>query len=251
MISSGSEAVPARTASQTATIRDARPRASISVMPSQTGDAEAEPGHGTPCASMRPTLLRVALDQLVVALDQPDHSPEPEPPEIGVSRVNRGLDPVELGSEPSGRSFPSFHGWTPRSGVTMRRTRSDLPSSASLGRRAPSQGVSRSRRPRTAEGSAFVTLDGRYHMVERIAAGGHGRGLPGPRRRPGARGRDQGAAPLPRRRSRVRGPVPARGPRRRRASRTPTSSTSTTGAPWTACTTWSWSTCAARASGTS
>ncbi|HUF59154.1 MAG TPA: Stk1 family PASTA domain-containing Ser/Thr kinase [Actinomycetota bacterium] len=60
------------------------------------------------------------------------------------------------------------------SGVTMRRTRSDLPLerfpreestiARSITQPAPSHGG----------GQAFVTLDGRYHMVERIAAGGMG-----------------------------------------------------------------------------
>ena len=56
----------------------------------------------------------------------------------------------------------------------MRRTRSDLPLerfpreestiARSITQPAPSHGG----------GHAFVTLDGRYHMVERIAAGGMG-----------------------------------------------------------------------------
>ena len=56
----------------------------------------------------------------------------------------------------------------------MRRTRSDLPLerfpreestiARSITQPAPSHGG----------GQAFVTLDGRYHMVERIAAGGMG-----------------------------------------------------------------------------
>ncbi len=56
----------------------------------------------------------------------------------------------------------------------MRRTRSDLPSSASLGRRSTIARSITQPAPPHGGGHAFVTLDGRYHMVERIAAGGMG-----------------------------------------------------------------------------
>ncbi len=56
----------------------------------------------------------------------------------------------------------------------MRRTRSDLPSSASPREESTIARSITQPAPPHGGGHAFVTLDGRYHMVERIAAGGMG-----------------------------------------------------------------------------
>jgi eukaryotic-like serine/threonine-protein kinase len=56
----------------------------------------------------------------------------------------------------------------------MRRTRSDLPSSASLREESTIARSTTQPAPPHGGGHAFVTLDGRYHMVERVAAGGMG-----------------------------------------------------------------------------
>jgi len=56
----------------------------------------------------------------------------------------------------------------------MRRTRSDLPSSASPREESTIARSTTQPAPSHVGGHPFVTLDGRYHMVERIAAGGMG-----------------------------------------------------------------------------
>ena len=56
----------------------------------------------------------------------------------------------------------------------MRRTRSDLASSASPREESTIARSTTQPAPSHVGGHAFVTLDGRYHMVERIAAGGMG-----------------------------------------------------------------------------
>jgi eukaryotic-like serine/threonine-protein kinase len=56
----------------------------------------------------------------------------------------------------------------------MRRTRSDLASSASPREESTIARSTTQQAPPHGGGHAFVTLDGRYHMVERVAAGGMG-----------------------------------------------------------------------------
>ncbi|MGH2679051.1 MAG: Stk1 family PASTA domain-containing Ser/Thr kinase [Actinomycetota bacterium] len=60
------------------------------------------------------------------------------------------------------------------SGGTMRRARSDLRSSASPREESTIARSTTQPAPPHGGGQPFVTLDGRYHMVERIAAGGMG-----------------------------------------------------------------------------
>ena len=194
-------------------------------------------------------LLGVPIDQLVVPLDQSDHPPEPEPAEIGVSRIDRRLDPVELGSEPPGGTSPSFHGCLQvrryDAPDALRPALERFPREESTIARSITQPA-----PPHGGGHAFVTLDGRYHMVERIAAGGMGEVF---RAHDAVLAREVAIKVL----HRSLAGDPAFVDRFRReaapppASPTRTSSPSTTGARSTASTTWSWSTCAARASGTS
>ena len=161
-------------------------------------------------------LVGVPIDQLVVALDQRDHPPEAQPAEVGVPASTAASMPSSSApSPPDGVSPASTVGSL--SGVTMRRTRSDLPlerfpREESTIARSITQPAPSARRRTVVRHARRPLPHGGTHRRRR-----HGRGLPCPRRRAGARGRCQGAPPLPRRRSRVRGPVPARGPRRRRS----------------------------------
>ena len=122
----------------------------------------------------------------------------------------------------------------------MRRTRSELPLERfPTGGEHHVQGVSRStpRDRRGAEGLHLATLDGRYHIVERIAAGGMGEVF---RAHDAVLDREVAIKVL----HRSLAGDPAFVERFRREARaaaglaTPTSSTSTTGAPSTASTTW-------------
>ena len=141
-------------------------------VPGPDGQAEADTrAEGLPVDPAH--LLRVSLDQVFVTLDQGDDPPEAEPAEVGVSGVNRCFDPVELGSQAPGGTSSRFHGCLQvrryDAPDALRPALERFPREESTIARSITQPA-----PPHGGGHAFVTLDGRYHMVERIAAGGMG-----------------------------------------------------------------------------
>src|SRR5919204_1081500 len=94
-------------------------------------------------------LVREAPDEVVVALDQPHETPETQPAKVRVPGLHGRLDPVQLGADAGGRGSLSLHGPLRVRGYDAPDGAPTLRSSASLGRRAPSPEVPRSRRLRT------------------------------------------------------------------------------------------------------
>ena len=225
-----------------------RPDQEQDAFPSPDGDRKPHPRR-TP--SVDPAARCSACRSISSSsrLDQFDQRARTRASEVGVSRVNRGLDPVEARLPALRRDFPQLPRLPPGPAVRCAG-------------RAPKPALERFPREES---------DHRKEITQ--PAPPHGGGLasahprrPLPRGRSYRRRRDGRGLPRPRRRARrVRSrsrsctgrsqatPASSNGsgarPARPRGSRTRTSSTSTTGVRWTACTTWSWSSSAARASG--
>ena len=87
-------------------------RPSSSVFPIHTGSRNLTRARNA-FPSIRPTWSAYRSIRSSSRLISATTRQKPSRAEIGVSRVDGGLDAIELCAEPSGRSFPSFHGWIP------------------------------------------------------------------------------------------------------------------------------------------